>query len=173
MYGKTIRTQVHDNSDAVRHDIAITLNERAVQKRESNAGDARTAKIVDIDCVSFSLVCNGPLRVLIIQRGRVGGVGPVQMDLLDLLLGCDLRAASEIAADQVEDELGWVGVRREGMTDAVKVGRDICDGTEVAGFPTGEEKELVKELKGGCRRLVDTCDDDELRRVSLQISHRV
>lgn len=68
----------------------------------------------------------------------------------------------EVGADEVQEELGWVGVDVEGVADAGEVGFDLLDWTEVACSSAGEEEELVEELEGAGGWLVDACDDKKL-----------
>ena len=52
-----------------------------------------------------------------------------------------------------------------GQTHVGKVSGQGGDGAVVAGAPTGEEEDVVKEVKGLGGGLVDAGDDDQLREV--------
>jgi hypothetical protein len=49
------------------------------------------------------------------------------------------------------------------MSDTAEIGRYLRNGAKVAGLAFGQKKQLVEEMECGRRRLMDTCDDDELR----------
>lgn len=68
----------------------------------------------------------------------------------------------KIGVDLLQEELGWVDVERDGMADGVVVGGYGVDGSEIMDFAAREEEELVEDVEGGGRGLMDACDDDEL-----------
>lgn len=53
--------------------------------------------------------------------------------------------------------MGWYSV-----ADIVEVLIDLACGAIVASFATRKEQELVEELKGAARRLVNGCNNNEL-----------
>lgn len=48
------------------------------------------------------------------------------------------------------------------MPDLVEIVADIGNGAEIACLAAGEEEQLVEKLKGCCRGLVDTGNDEDL-----------
>lgn len=88
------------------------------------------------------------------------------MNPLDLILGHGVCAACKVGADQIEDELGRVGVCWQRIANTVEIGRHFLDRTEVARLPAREEEQLIEKLECSCGRLMDTGDNDELPDVS-------
>lgn len=83
--------------------------------------------------------------------------------MLHSLHGITFFGIGEVGADDIENELCGIRVQRDGVPDAAEVGRHVRNGAKVAGLAFGQKKQLVEELECGRRRLMDTCDDDELR----------
>lgn len=71
---------------------------------------------------------------------------------------------TEIGTDNVEEKLSRVGMRRDWISDAFEVVRDVRDLAEVAGSSTRKQQQFVEELKRGCRRLMYTCYYNNLRK---------
>lgn len=103
------------------------------------------------------------LRDVVVHGAPLGGLQPGFLDVLHSLRGIAFFGIGEVGADNVEKELCGIRVQGDRMADAAEVGRYVRNGAEIAGLAFGQKKQLVEKLERGRRRLMDTCDDDELR----------
>ena len=178
----TLRFVCHAHTDAerthhpVQHLVLAALARLDVDEREVNVRDEEDDRAADVE----DGVHVDELRVpvhhdpdLLAQRDdRAGGAprrrfghegDPVRALFRPRVQDqVDLRLRDEVIVDQVEEELGRVGVRRDGVADARKVvegGRRLA---AVGGAPSREDHGLVESVKYFGRRLVDRGHDDEV-----------
>lgn len=165
-------TGVHHDSDAVDGDVSVALDERSMEERGGHVSlgsKGLVALSTDVFCTAFVPSVRDHLVLLPHDPVRQSRLSPSALDDFDILFG----GRAKVGIDEVQQELGWVGVGWEGETDAAEVGGDgIADRSKVADFALRQETEVVKEVECGRGWLVNGDDDDELEgecsdRVSL------
>ncbi|GJC95649.1 spore wall protein 2 [Colletotrichum higginsianum] len=155
--------RVHGEADAVGDDVAVALDEAAVQERDDEACEVRLRLVVvgggDDGGGAVTVAPDvGDGHAQVLGRGRLVPGGAHGLEARGGLA----LVADEVGVDELEHVLGRVHLQRDGHAQGLVVGNDAVDGAEVVGAAGGEEEELVEEVEGGRRGLVDGRDNDEL-----------
>lgn len=147
---------VHGDADAVGHDVAVRLDQGAVQEGEGEVQRRRPPHLGQVERVR--------------GRGEVGDEGGRLAGLRRLeplrVEGVEARRRAggvvrEVEVDELEEELGRVGVVGDGGAEGAKVRHDGGDGPAEVRLAGRQEHQPVEEVEGGRGRLVDGADDDE------------
>lgn len=161
-----ILTEIHHDANTISDDVAVTLDKRAMQQRNCDCDWARTSHVLCRQRSCSFLGLASALGNLVHDSGGLPRHRPGILNLLNPLWRLSTGTA-KVRADDIKQELSWVGVCRNRVTDLSKVAIDIVDCAKVTRLSTREEQKLVEQLKGRRRRLVDTRDDDDLPCFSL------
>lgn len=155
------QAHVHGDADAVGDDVAVRLDERAVDESHWN-GERPGGSVLHLRVeIRVHGVARHLVRELIHRGGGEARLMPRRMDHVQLLV--DLAPiAGEVGVDEIDDELGRVHVERDWEAAGIEVGLDFRYGTAVRGPALREQQELVEHGEGRGRRLMDRRDDDQI-----------
>lgn len=138
-----ILTKIHHDANSVSNDVAVTLDERAMQQRSGDCDRARTSHVLCGQSSRLFLRLASSLGHLSHDSSSLLGRWPGILNLLNPFWRLS-PGTGKVRADNIKQELGWVGLRGNRMTDLSKVAVDIVDGAKITRLSTREEQKLVE-----------------------------